>query len=436
MTPAALLEQARRVAQAAEIYAYSNLETSASFEANRLKQLNTRQTQGFSLRLIVDGRIGFANASGTGGQGLVEAALETAPFGNRAHFQLPPAQAHPRVSTWDSKVEKFTVEAMAALGQSMVDQVRQHSPEVMVDAGIIKNAATIELLNTAGLRARYRKTTFSLYLEGTLIRGTDMLFVGDGESACRLIPDGRQVVEATILQLERAKRQAPAPKGKVPVLFSPRGVAAALVMPLMSAFNGRTVLQGASPLGHRLGERVFDRRLSLWDDATVAHRPGSRPWDEEGVPSQRTPLIQDGVVANFIYDLQTAGQARAKSTGNASRMGGGLLPTPNASALVIAPGKVTTAQMLKGIKEGLLVERLIGAGQGNILGGDFGGNVLLGYRVEGGQVVGRVKDTMISGNVYEALKEMAALGDQPEWVGGMLHTPPILCHSVSVSSKG
>ena len=78
----------------------------------------------------------------------------------------------------------------------------------------------------------------------------------------------------------------------------------------------------------------------------------------------------------------------------------------------------------------------MGAEQGNILGGDFSGNVLLGYKIENGKIVGRVKDTMVSGNVYKILKDIAAIGSETRWVGGFLQTPPFYCKELSVSSKG
>ena len=204
-------------------------------------------------------------------------------------------------------------------------------------------------------------------------------------------------------------------------------------MPLMSAFNGKTVLEGASPIGDKLGKVVFDKNLNLQDDPTIPYRPRSQPCDDEAVPCQRTPLITNGTVSNFLYDLQTAAKAKTKSTGNAQRMGG--LPTPGPHAFVVTPGKTSFDDMVKSIDEGLVVEQLIGAGQGNMLGGDFSGNVLLGFKIEKGEIVGRVKDTMVSGNVYQLLKEISAIGSDAKWVGGMMSTPSILCANVSVASR-
>ena len=91
--------------------------------------------------------------------------------------------------------------------------------------------------------------------------------------------------------------------------------------------------------------------------------------------------------------------------------------------------------MIRDVKEGLIIEQLMGAEQGNLLSGDFGGNVLLGYKVENGQVVGRVKDTMVSGNIYEVLKDLVAIGQETSWVGSRLKTPAVYCRNLAVAAK-
>ena len=111
------------------------------------------------------------------------------------------------------------------------------------------------------------------------------------------------------------------------------------------------------------------------------------------------------------------------------------MPAPSISAMVFEQGDTRFEDMLRDLKEGIVIEELIGAGQGNVLGGDFSGNVLLGYKVENGEIVGRVKDTMISGNIYEALKELIAVGQEAKWVGSSFKTPAIYLAGLSVVSK-
>jgi len=272
-------------------------------------------------------------------------------------------------------------------------------------------------------------------MESSLIEDTDMPFVGESQISCHPLLDTRAITDAVLLQIELAKNQAPVSSKTMPVIFTPTGVASALMMPLMSAFNGKTVLEGASPVANKLGEKVFDEKLCLYDDPLVAYRPSSFPCDDEGVPGERTPLIEKGTVASFLYDLQTAAQAGTRSTGNGGRSRGGQ-PSPSPSAFTISPGSTAFDEMVKNLKEGLIIEYLMGAEQGNVLGGDFSGNVLLGYKVENGEITGRVKNTMLSGNIYQALKQITAIGKESKWVGGFLQTPHICCPGLSVASKG
>jgi PmbA protein len=429
-----ILEKARKVAEAAEVFLVTAEETPVQFEANRLKHVQGKQSTSVALRIIKNGRLGYATGTDVNdSQSLVENALETASFGTKARFELPPTTPYPQVDIFDSDVESLPVEKMADLGEKLIALVTEHTPDIVCEAAVEKETIALRIINSRGGQAEYKKSVFGIGVVGNLVRDTDMLFVGEGQSSCHPLTNVGEIAKVVLKQLDLAKNQASAPTKHLPVIFTPEGVISALISPLMAAFNGKTVLQGASPIGKRLGERVFDDKLSLFDDPTIAYRPHSRPCDDEGVPSQRTPLIEKGVVASFLYDLQTAALAKTKSTGSASRGGG--LPIPSPSTLVIAPGKATFDEMVGDIKEGLVIEQLMGAEQGNILGGDFSGNVLLGYKIESGKIVGRVKNTMVSGNVYQLLKEISAIGSQPKWVGGVLSTPPIYCPRLSVASE-
>jgi len=432
----AILARAQKVAKEAEVFEVTSEDTQVKFEANRLKQMQTNQSTTLALRIIRNGRVGYATTTGTGdGQQLVKDAMETAEFGSEAKFKLPEAMKYPKVDIYDSSVEKVSIKEMVSLGEAMVAAITGYNAQILCDAAVGRSVMTVRLLNSRGGKAEYKKSFFSLELEGSLIKGTDMLFVGEGESSCHPLPDPQNVINTVLKQLDMAKRNAKARTKVMPVIFTSNGVAGALILPLISAFNGKVVLEGASPLGDKAGQTVFDKNFTLADDPTAAYRPSSRPCDDEGVASQRTPLVSKGIVNGFLYDLQTAALAKKKSTGNGSRNRGSL-PTPSTSALVITPGKTTFDEMVGDIKEGLVIEQLMGAEQGNILGGDFTGNVLLGFKIENGKIAGRVKDTMVSGNVYTILKDIAAIGSETKWVSSFLQTPPFYCQGLSVSSKG
>jgi len=442
-----ILRAARKVAEQAEVFWVSWQETPVDFEANKLKQIQNKENTSVALRIFRGGRIGFSAASGPlpalslqgegrgGVETLLDMAVETAQFGLPASFTFPSLKDYPEVSIFDSQVEKIPMEEMIVLGNQLITKVREHTPDILCDVRVTKGTGSVHIINSQGGEASYNKSFFSLSLEGIVIQDTDMLFVGDSESWCCL-PDKLDVVaDRVIRQLELAKENAAVSGAKLlPVIFTPCGVASAFLSPLEVAFNGKAVLEGTSPLKNRLGEQVFDKGLSLWDDATIAHSVGSSPCDDEGMPSQRTALIKNGVVSNFLYDLQTAALAGTQSRGNGRRVGGSF-PKPAISSLVIDEGEVPFQSMVEGMREGLIVEQLIGADQGNLLSGDFGGNVLLGYKVENGRIVGRVKDTMISGNIYQVLAHPLGVGRKARWVSGLLRTPHLYCSCLSVTAK-
>jgi PmbA protein len=432
-----VLGSARGKAQQAEVFSASARATTVQFEANELKQVQSRESSSIALRIFREGKIGSAIASGGGDrEALIDMAVETSQFGSPANFQFPSSHDYSETRIFDPEVEKIAMDRIVEIGRELIARVKGHTPDILCEVQITKGTSVVSLMNSQGGGGRYDKSFLSLSLEGILVRDTDMLWVEDSESSCRFDLIGIDaLVDRVVWQLEMAKKKATVPTKLLPIIFTSQGVASALLSPLVLGFNGKAVLEGASPLRDKLGEQVFDRRLSLWDDATVAYRVGSYPFDDEGVSGQRLPLVANGVVTSFLYDLQTAALAGKRSTGNGRRAGGGS-PSPAVSSLVLEKGEVSFQEMVKNMKEGLVVEEVIGAEQGNILGGDFAGNVLLGYKVENGEIVGRVKDTMIAGNVYQVLKEIPGIGQEVRWVGGTLQTPPLYCSDVSVTTKG
>lgn len=429
-----ILSQARKIAEQAEVFRVSSRITPVNFEANRLKEIQAKESTTNALRLIKGGKVGFAQANGfIEPKKLVEMAEETCQFGTAAKFTFPGLKLYPKIDVFDPQVEKVNIESMIQLGEQLIAAVARHTPSIVCEAMVTKGNITVNIINSEGGNASYSKSFFNVGLEGVLIENEDMLFVGDSLSSCHPIVDFKPIAEEVKMQLELAKRKASLATKLMPAIFTPRGVASALISPLISAFNGKMVFDGASPLKDKLGRQVFDKNFSLRDDATLLYQVGSYPCDDEGVPSQQTSLIDRGVVSNFIYDLQTAALANTQSTGNGERHGG--VPAPSPSSLIIDNGDTSFEDMVKDVKEGLIIDTLMGAEQGNILNGDFSGNVLLGYKIENGEITGRVKDTMVAGNVYKLLTQIEAIGKDTRWVEGFLLTPYLYCSGLSVASK-
>ena len=432
-----LLELALQQASSAEVFEASSESAVVHFEANKLKQLENHQSSTVALRIVREGRMGFAAASGAyEPERLVEMAVETSTYGAEAQFDFPGASVLMRPKTYDSRIAELETDALIEMGTDVIDRVTSADRDVQCEGLVSISAGMVHILNSSGLDVSSRKTSIGAMMEGVRISGTDMLFVGDSISSASLLDDVSSIADTMLAQLSRAARLAHISTGTYPVLFTPHGVDIALLLPLAVAFNGKNVLEKSSRLAGRQGEQVFTSGLSLWDDSTLDGRPTTSPFDAEGVASRRVPLIEAGVVGEFLFDLQTGAEAGMATTGSGRRADTRSQVRPGMSAFVIGEGESSFERMLGSIEDGLVVEQLIGAGQGNLLSGDFGGNVLLGFKVEHGKIVGRVKDTMIAGNIIDTLSRDVVIGNDSRWVGGNLRTPSILCDGISVSSKG
>jgi PmbA protein len=235
-------------------------------------------------------------------------------------------------------------------------------------------------------------------------------------------------------KLKLARNVASIRSGRMPVLFSPTGVLV-LGLPLIDGLNGKSVYTGTSPLKGKIGEKIFDGKITILDDATIDGKFGSASFDDEGVAHRRNFLVDRGVLRSFLYDLKTAAQSGVPSTGNGAR---GLFspPAPSPTNMLIETGQVPLSRMIAGINEGLIVEEVLGMGQGNIVSGAFSNPVALGFKIEKGEIVGRVKNVSIAGNVYDLLKNVGAVSREVEWVYNSFNLPSILLPDMNVVAKG
>ncbi len=207
-----------------------------------------------------------------------------------------------------------------------------------------------------------------------------------------------------------------------------------LILPLLQAVSGKSLAQGSSPLEGKVGEKIFDEKFTLFEDPTVALRPASTAFDGEGIPSGRFPLVERGILKNFLLDLKTASQTGMQSTGSARR-GLTSMPSPGPSNLLMEPGETPLAEMLSGIGRGLWVDTVLGLGMGNIMSGAFSNTLGVAFKIEDGKLVGRAKNVNIAGNIYELLKNIAAISKETEWFYGRMSLPYLMLDSLPIVAK-
>jgi PmbA protein len=244
-----------------------------------------------------------------------------------------------------------------------------------------------------------------------------------------------------IAELYDSSSKVVEPKGgKMKVMFMPNSMLT-LRWRILSGASSKSVYEKTSPIADKRGDKIFHEKISVCDDPLNDKYPGARPFDDEGVACKPLAIVENGVLKSFFYDLNYASKLNAEPTGHGYRvfqLGGDPIttkPAPAVTHMNIKPGSRSFSQLVKSIDRGLVVEGALGAHSGNIPNGDYSIGVSPGLYVENGEIVGRVKEAMVAGNIYQTLKDVVEVGDTlyPSYGGAWV--PAILFDNVSVATK-
>ncbi len=220
------------------------------------------------------------------------------------------------------------------------------------------------------------------------------------------------------------------------ILLEPKmtGAFLGIIANLVRADN---VQKAKSLFAGKVGKPVAAKGVTLVDDGAFAGAPGMRAWDDEGVPSQRTVVIADGVLQGYLHSTYTARKANARSTGNAARMSFKLPPDAMPSNFALRAGNGSPDALRAGIARGLWVRNLMNLHTANPISGEFsfGAN---GLWIENGKIVGPVRGVTISGNLTDWLLNLRGIANDVTWQGAMgisVGAPTVLIEDVSIAGK-
>ncbi|ASC70751.1 Metalloprotease TldD [Halomicronema hongdechloris C2206] len=426
LAEALLLLAKRSGAEAAEVFQSRSLSRPVFFEANRLKQLESSQSEGTALRVWRQGRPGLVVAYGEiEPQVLVDKALGLSRLNPPETLELTPGK-HTRYADMGQPV---SVEQLIGWGQQAIALVRQEYPEVLCEAELDCEVETTRLVNSLGLDCSYSDTTLSGSLSAEWVRGEDFLSVGDGQIRRNSL-DPVHLAQQILQRLHWAQRNVAPPLGRVPILFTAKA-ADVLWGTMQAALSGKRVIEQSSPWCDRIGEQVTSPLLTLSQDPEAG--PFSCPFDDEGTPTQPLIFLDQGVLRLFYTDRTVGRELGGGSTGNGFRPSLGSYPTPGLFNTLIRPGMRSLPDLMASLDHGLVIDQILGSGGG--ISGEISINVDLGYRVHQGEILGRVKDTMVAGNIYTALKHIQALGADAAW-NGACYTPSVVVAGLSTTGGG
>ena len=273
--------------------------------------------------------------------------------------------------------------------------------------GFVINSLGLELLETATLMQASMET---IAKAGDVATGSEFF------NSRSFQPSMEAVGKAAALMARASLAGTKAESGTFDVLLKPLAVAELLEGTILSSFEADNVQKGRSSLKGRVGEAISSEGLNIHDDGLLAGGLDSSAFDGEGVPSQRTVLIEKGVLKGFLYDSYTAGKDGVKSTGNAARQGYSDVPRVGIRNLIVSS---PVAYDLLEETKGYLVNGLIGAHTANPISGDFSVEARNAFRVSPGETPVPIRSLMLAGNIYDLLKNIE-VGTDVRAVGGIV----------------
>ena len=429
-----ILTLLKKQAEQVEVMNLQNEKTTIEYEANQLKTCTVAETKGTAVRVIRKGQLGFsASTDEAAVDKLASNALESAAYGDKAPFSFPDPQPGPVVRTFDKAVAELPISRLVEIGKEILDLVLPVEPNARCNISLERSIVNASIRNQKGLDVSFQTSPLALGFEIDCIEGDDVLMMYDLFGTTSWEKEYLTFARRLVEKFKQARTITSIKPGKMPVLFAPNGTLA-LNLPLSEGLNGKAVYKGISPMEGKIGEKLFDEKITVIDDGTLDGKFASAPYDDEGVPHRRNVLIEQGVLKSFIYDLKTAAQSGVESTGNASRSLF-TIPTPSLTNFILQPGQTPLKAMLTSMKEGILVEDLLGIGQGNTISGAFSNPLALAFKVENGEIVWRVKDLSIAWNIYDLLKNVAAVSQEAQWVYNTFYAPYILFDEMNVAGK-
>lgn len=419
-----------------EIYEEENEYKSISFESNKLKELSIKQSKGFAVRAIKDSGLTFSSSSNYDLDKFNSNFLELSEYPTKTNIKFP-KKNHKENNAKIYSGDEFLLENHFFIDKldSNIKKILKKFPDALCDAEFDLGLGKSFLKNSNGLNLKSNESGISFFISAQTINGNDMLNIYSYASSVKMIEDEiiNSLTRKLIENLSIAQNIKETPSKGCPVIFTPHGLYQTILSPLLVSFNGTNLSKNLSKLCNKENEKIFDEKITIRDNPLIDFSPSSRNYDGEGISSQINTLIEKGKFITGLFDLKTANEYKCDSTGSAVRS----VHTntfPSTSNLIMDAGDTHINKMIEQIDEGILVDHLLGAGQGNELSGDFSANISLGYKIEKGKLVGRVKNTMISGNSFEALSNVENISIENENVYGSLQLPFLQTSNVEISS--
>jgi len=431
-----------RGATDAECTVVEGEEFSALVRMRSLETLKDAGSRAAGLRVLVGQRVGSSYTSDLSAEGIrkmVDSAIEIAAISTEdPHAGLPdPSElgALPGdLQLCSNDISSIGTDARIEQAKQTEEAAFAADPRITNSEGASFDAYSGERVfaNSRGFLGSYRTSSCSLSTTPVAREGEFMerdYWYSSARKYSRIESPtqiGRRAAERTVRRLGARKVATQ----KVPVIFDPQ-TARSLLGSIFDAVDGDSIYRQASFLAGKLGERVASENVTIIDDGTLPGLFGTSPFDDEGVPSRRTVVIERGVLKSYLLNAYTARKLGMKTTGNAARGITGNTGVGHGN-LFLEAGDVEPYALIRGIRTGLYVTELIGSGV-NIVTGDYSRGAA-GQWIENGDFAYPVSEITIASTLQRMLMDLQSVGNDLEFRGSVA-SPTVVIAEMTVSGQ-
>jgi PmbA protein len=409
----AIREAEAQGATDAEVYAAVNKESEVFIENNDLKQAKSQAMSSIGIRVLLGGSIGFYSVNRLG-KDQIKQAVSTAIKIARVspedkHNSLPGGKPKVTMLTgiYDRKAESFEASDAAGLAAEMLQAAKSYDGRVSVDSGNFTGSVlTHWLANSNRVSLKERISTFAWSIEGGNVSSFDFQLGGSHHlKGIDVRTTATEFAETVVNSLGPQKIDS----FRGEMLLTPSAVNEMVQEIIAHSINSDAVQKKSSHFAGKLGRKVSTELLTIEDDATNTEGLGASSFDREGVPHRRNVVVEKGVLKKFLYNTYTAKKDGVGSTGNA---GGSTSSPPSVSTtnVVVRPGRSSLDALVSEMRHGIIVSRF--SGNVNPVNGDFSGVVKGGRLVRNGAADHAVKEVMVAGNIFDALRQLSGVSKE------------------------
>ena len=414
-----ILDDALKSADDGELFLEYAQSEAFVFDDNRLKTASFNVDQGFGLRAICGESTGYAHASDLSEEALRRAAdaVQAVKTGAASAFAAGPARTNLKLYPDDNPLDGVGFDAKIKLLEEINAYARANDPRVrQVSVSLTGEWSAVEILRPGGEIVRDFRPLVRLSVSVTAGEGgrqeTGNYGVGGREGYGAFItPDAWKAQTDEALRQALVNLQAePAPAGEMEVVLGPGWTGVLLHEAVGHGLEGDFNRKKTSAFAGRLGERVAAPGVTVVDDGTIKKRRGSLTVDDEGTPTSRTVLIEDGILKGYLQDRLNARLMGVQSTGNGRRESFAHSPMPRMTNTFMLAGDHEPEEILKSVKDGIYAVNFSG-GQVDITSGKFVFNCTEAYRVKNGKVGAPLKNAALIGDGPSVLTQVSMIGN-------------------------